>query len=69
MTDESARRSRGRLSLYATSFVLMLTAGVVLVLAARDFLRSLTPLWISVGLSSAAIVSAVAGVVLARRRG
>ena len=69
MTDESARRSRGRLSLYVASFVLMVTAGVVLVLAARDFLRSLTPLWISVGLSSAAIVSAVAGVVLARRRG
>jgi len=52
--------------LYAVSFVLMVTAGVVLVLAARDLFRSLTPLWISVALSAAAIVTAVLGVVLPR---
>jgi len=68
VTEEDARKRRGWLSLYAASFVLMAAAGVVLVLAARDFLRSLTPLWISVVLSAAAIVTAVLGVVLPRRR-
>jgi purine-cytosine permease-like protein len=46
----------------------MVVAGVVLVLAARDFLQSLTPLWISATLSAAAIVTAVLGVVMPRRR-
>jgi predicted exporter len=68
VTDEGSRRPRGWLSLYLVSFVLMIAAGAVLVLAARDLLRSLTPLWISTGLSAAAIAAAVAGVVLPRRR-
>ena len=68
MTDEASRRPRGWFSLYALSFLLMVAAGAVLLLAARDFLRSLAPLWISAGLSSASILAAVAGVVLPRRR-
>jgi hypothetical protein len=56
------------MSLYVASFVLMMTAALMLVLAARDLFSSLTPLWVSVGLSAAAIVAAVAGVVLPRRR-
>jgi hypothetical protein len=43
-------------------------AAIVLVLAARDFLQSLTPLWISAGLSAAAIVAAALSLVLPRRR-
>jgi hypothetical protein len=68
VSDDEVRRPRGWVSLFAASFVLMIGAGVVLVLAARDFLRSLTPLWISVGLSTAAILVAVASLVLPRRR-
>jgi uncharacterized membrane protein (DUF2068 family) len=56
------------LFLYAASFLLVVSAAVVLVLAARDLFRSLTPLWVSVALSVAAIVVAVLGVVLPRRR-
>lgn len=68
MTDEEKRGPRGWMSLYVASFVLMMTAALMLVLAARDLFSSLTPLWVSVGLSAAAIVAAVAGVVLPRRR-
>ena len=68
MTDEAKRGPRGWTSLYVASFVLVMTAAVMLVLAARDLFSSLTPLWVSVGLSAAAIVTAVAGVVLPRRR-
>jgi hypothetical protein len=68
VSDEGSRRPRGWLSLYLVSFALMIAAGVVLVLAAKDLLRSLTPLWISTGLSAAAIAAAVAGVMLPRRR-
>jgi lysylphosphatidylglycerol synthetase-like protein (DUF2156 family) len=68
VTEDDGRKPRGWLSLYAASFVLMVVAGVVLVLAARDFLQSLTPLWISATLSAAAIVTAVLGVVMPRRR-
>lgn len=68
MSDDEVKRPRGWISLYAFAFVLMVTAGVVLVLATRDFLRSLTPLWISAGLSAASIFAALAGLLLPRRR-
>jgi hypothetical protein len=68
VTERASREPRGRLSLYALGFGLVAAAGVVLVLAARDFLQSLTPLWISVGLSAGAIAAAVLSLLLPRRR-
>lgn len=59
---------RGLVSLYAVAFVLMLGAGVALALAVHSFLSDLWPLWLSAGLSAAAIVVAVAGLVVPRRR-
>jgi hypothetical protein len=56
------------MSLYAVAFVLMLGAGGALALAVRSFLSELWPLWLSAGLSAAAVVVAVLGVVLPRRR-
>jgi hypothetical protein len=68
LTGEETRRPRGWVSLYVASFLLMISAAVVLVLAARDLFRSLTPLWLSLGLSAAAIIAAVVGLVLPRKR-
>lgn len=61
-------RPRGRVSLYAVAFVLMLAAGGVLAMAARTFLESRSLLWVSVGLSAASILIAVLSLVLPRRR-
>jgi hypothetical protein len=55
-------------SLYAAAFVLMLCAGAALALAVRSFLSDLWPLWLSAGLSAGAVVLAVLGLVLPRRR-
>jgi hypothetical protein len=54
-------------SLYAAAFVLLVFAGAALVAAALGFLESTRLLWISVGLSAFAIVTAVVGVTLPRR--
>jgi hypothetical protein len=54
--------------LYALAFVLVLAAGAFVVIAARDFLASLTSLWISMALSVGAIVISVLAVTLPRRR-
>lgn len=61
-------RPRGLLSLYVVAFLLMLGAGAVLALAVHSFLSDRWPLWLSAGLSAAAIVIAVLGLVLPRRR-
>jgi hypothetical protein len=66
--ERSARRPHGWLSLYAVAFVLVLAAGAFVVVAARDFLASLTSLWISMVLSAGAIVISVLAVTLPRRR-
>ena len=63
-----SQRPRGLVSLYAVAFVLMLCAGGALALAVRSFLSDLWPLWLSAGLSAAAVVVAVLGLVLPRRR-
>jgi hypothetical protein len=55
-------------SLYAVAFVLMLAAGVALALAVHSFLSDLWPLWLSAALSAGAIVIAVLGLTLPRRR-
>lgn len=63
----SAARPRGWVSLYVVAFILMLGAGACLALAARGFLEDLWLLWLSAGLSAAAIVLAIAGIVAPRR--
>ncbi|MDP9329126.1 MAG: hypothetical protein M3P11_00530 [Actinomycetota bacterium] len=68
-TDEKTpRRPRGWASLYALAFLLMLASGGTLILAIRRFLESTQPLWISIGLSGAAIVVSFLSVLLPRRR-
>jgi membrane protein YdbS with pleckstrin-like domain len=66
--NKTPRRPRGWASLYALAFVLMLAAGATLVLAIRRFLESTRPLWVSIGLSAAAIVVSIVSVLLPRRR-
>jgi hypothetical protein len=56
------------MALYGVAFLVMLAAGVALGLAARDFLREQTMLWLSIGLSAGAVALAVASLVLPRRR-
>lgn len=62
-----ARRPRGSLALYTVAFVVMLGAGVLLGLAARELLRETGLLWASIGLSVAAAALAIASLVLPRR--
>jgi len=58
--NESARNAR--LVLYVVGFVLMAVAGFTLAVSARGFLASTRLLWLSAGMSAAAIVAAVASV-------
>jgi uncharacterized membrane protein len=70
-TPEAMRASagpRGWTSVYGAAFVAMIAAGLLLGLAARDFLREDGLLWVSITLSAVAIVLAIASVVLPRRR-
>ena len=59
--------SRGSMALFAVAFVVMLAAGVLLGLAAREFLRETALLWASIALSVSAVVLAVLAAVLPRR--
>jgi hypothetical protein len=59
--------NRGALVAYATAFAAMLGAGVVLAVTALGSMGSVDVLWVSSGLSVAAILAAVAAVVLGRR--
>lgn len=61
-------KPRGWLSLYVVAFVLLLAAGLLAALAARTFLEDLLLLKLSAACSLGAIVTAVLGVVLPRRR-
>ena len=69
-TDDkrSPGRPHGWVSLYALAFGLVIASGVFVVIAARDFLATLTSLWISIALSATAIVVAALAVALPRRR-
>jgi hypothetical protein len=62
------RTPRGRLTLYAGAFGLMILAGALVAIATRDFLKNTTLLWISAGLSLAGIALAILAVTLPRRR-
>lgn len=59
---------RGLVGLYAVAFVMMLAAGIALALAVHSFLSDLWPLWLSAALSAGAIVIALLGLMLPRRR-
>jgi hypothetical protein len=63
-----APRPRGRAGLYALAFLLMIAAGAVLLIEVRGFLASTRLLWVSIGLSAAAILVAIASVILRSRR-
>lgn len=65
---EKMRRPRGWVSLYLVAFALILAAGAALGYSAIGFLQSTRLLWVSIGLSTTAIVVAVAGLALPRRR-
>jgi hypothetical protein len=58
---------RGSMALYGAAFVVMLVAGALLGLAAREFLRESGLLWASIALSATSVVLAVASLVLPRR--
>lgn len=58
---------RGWTSLYAVAFGLLLAAGATVTVATLGSLNSLRLLWLSAGLSVAAIVVAVVSVMLPRR--
>jgi branched-subunit amino acid permease len=64
---EQQPKVRGWVSLYAAAFVLLVGAGAALVASAVGFLASTRLLWVSTGLSAAAIGVAVLGVLLPRR--
>lgn len=70
MTEASGpgRPARGSLALYAVAFALVLVAGAALVISARGFLTSTGLLWASTACSLLAIVAAVLGLWLPRRR-
>ena len=65
--SEEAPRPRGSMAVYAVAFVMMLAAGALLGLAAREFLRETSMLWASIALSASAVVLSVLSVVLPRR--
>jgi Na+/proline symporter len=58
---------RGSVVLFAVAFVVMLAAGVLLGLAAREFLQESMLLWASIALSVSAVVLAVLAAALPRR--
>ncbi len=68
MSHTGARPPRGSFALYVVAFVLMLAAGVALVASAKGLLESTRLLWASSALSAAAIIAAVVGLFIPRRR-
>jgi hypothetical protein len=60
-------RGRGRVSVYAVAFLLMLVGGALLAVSTLGKLHSIGLLQVSAAFSVAAIVAAVVAVVLPRR--
>jgi hypothetical protein len=58
---------RGSVAVYGVAFVVMLAAGVLLGLAAREFLRETGLLWASIALSAGAVALAVVSLLLPGR--
>jgi hypothetical protein len=65
---EEPEPRRGTIGLYAGAFVLMIAAGTALVGSSLGSFRSIGLLWVSGGLSVAAIGLALASVLVPRRR-
>ena len=59
---------RGSISVYAVAFALMAAAAIALATSSLGSLRSIGLLWFSSALSLAAIVTAIASVLVPRRR-
>ena len=68
VSDAGTRSPRGSFALYVVAFVLMVAAGVALVASAKGFLESTRLLWVSAALSAGAIVVALVGLFVPRRR-
>jgi hypothetical protein len=60
--------ARGSVLLFGLAFAFLLAAGGGLLFSVRGFLDSLTPLWLSIACSGAAVALAVAALVSPRRR-
>lgn len=67
MSEAPGSRRGPSLALFAVAFVVMLAAGVLLGLAAREFLRETGLVWASIALSGSAVVLAGLAVALPRR--
>jgi len=65
---EAPHRPRGWVSVYAVALALVVVSGASLLIAVRSFFESDGLLWVSIVLSGAAIVTAVAAIVLPARR-
>jgi hypothetical protein len=63
----AASRGHGWVSLYLVAFALLLVSGLSVGLAARSFLQSLAPLYLSIALSVVAAILAVMALVLPKR--
>ena len=59
---------RGWISVYAVAFALMAAAAIAIAASSLGSLRSIGLLWFSSALSLAAIVTAIASVLVPRRR-
>ena len=68
MSHTRERPPRGSFGLYVVAFVLMVAAGVALVASAKGLLESTRLLWVSAALSAGAILVAVVGLFVPRRR-
>jgi hypothetical protein len=68
MTASDRTPTRGRVTVYAAAFALMLVGGALLVVASLGQLRSTRLLWASAWCSAIAIVVSVASLLLPRRR-
>ena len=66
-TPEAPGEPRGSMAVYGVAFLVMLAAGLLLGLAARELLRENGLLWASIALSACAVVLAVVSLVLPRR--
>ena len=67
MSEVSPPARRGSLVLFAAGFAAVLASGLLLGLAAREFLREAVLLWASIAASVVAVGLAVAVVLLPRR--
>ena len=68
MEGSEQGQRRGLVSVYAVAFALMAAAAIALIASSLGSLRSIGLLWLSSALSVAGIVTALASVLVPRRR-